>query len=100
MPRTDDSLITARRIAEAIIAVVNDRPTGAPGDLLFAPLQQWITRDQFEQTMRVLVEAQRSALTATSRSVHRTPGRTAADLALPKSRTFHGSPGCPSRNSQ
>jgi len=45
MPRTDDSLITARRIAEAIIAVVNDTPTGAPGDLLFAPLQQWITRE-------------------------------------------------------
>ena len=61
MPRTDDSLITARRIAEAIIAVVNDTPTGAPGDLLFAPLQQWITREQFEQTMRVLVEAQRIA---------------------------------------
>jgi hypothetical protein len=61
MPRTSDELITARRIAEAIIAVVGDTPTGAPADLLFAPLQQWITRSQFEQTMRVLVAARRIA---------------------------------------
>jgi hypothetical protein len=60
-PRTSDELITARRIAEAIIAVVNDTPTGAHADLLFAPLQQWITREQFAQTMRVLVEAPRIA---------------------------------------
>jgi hypothetical protein len=60
VPRTD-ALITARRIAVAIIAVVNDTPTGAPADLLFAPLQQWISREQFEQTMRLLVEARRIA---------------------------------------
>jgi hypothetical protein len=54
-----NELITARRVTEALLAVINDTPTGAHRDLLFAPLQQYLTRDQFEQTMRLLVEAER-----------------------------------------
>ena len=54
-----NELLTARRVTEALIAVISDTPTGAHRDLLFAPLQQYLSREQFEQTMRLLVAAER-----------------------------------------
>jgi hypothetical protein len=54
-----DAIITARNVTQALIAVINDTPTGASADLLYAPLQQYLTRERFEQTMRLLVAAER-----------------------------------------
>ena len=51
-----DALLTARRIAEAVIEVVNETPQGAPGGLLYAALMNHMTLDQFESLMRLLVE--------------------------------------------
>jgi hypothetical protein len=55
-----NELIAARRIAEAVIAVVNETPTGAPGGLLYAALMEHgMSLNDFEMLMSVLVEAKR-----------------------------------------
>jgi hypothetical protein len=54
-------LITAKRVADALIAVINDTPSGAHPDRLYPPLQEYLSRAQFKQTMRLLVEAKRVA---------------------------------------
>jgi hypothetical protein len=54
-----NALINARRVAEAVIAVVNDTPGGAPGELLYAPLASYLSREDFEMMMRALVAAKR-----------------------------------------
>lgn len=54
-----NALITLQRITEAVIAVVNDTPGGARGDLLYAPLSVHLSHAGFETMMRALVEAQR-----------------------------------------
>jgi len=60
MPRTPDKLITTRRIAEALITVINAEPgKGADPDRLYAALEEFITRDEFDALIRVLVNAER-----------------------------------------
>lgn len=59
MPRTPDHLILARRIAQALIAVINDTPSGAPADRLFAPLAQYLDRAAFDRMMTMFVDAGR-----------------------------------------
>lgn len=51
--------ITQRRVAEAIIAVVNETPAGAPAERLYAPLTEYLNRDDFEMMMRALTAAKR-----------------------------------------
>lgn len=45
-----------RNIREAIEAVVNQTPQGAPADRLYAPLVLLIERDHFDRMMFVMVE--------------------------------------------
>jgi hypothetical protein len=60
MTREDrNALITARRVALAVTAVVNETPTGAPCGTLYAALMAYLTVDQFEAMMRALVAAER-----------------------------------------
>jgi hypothetical protein len=64
MSREDrNALLTAKRICDAVIAVVNDTPTGAPGGVMYAALmtesQGRFTLAQFEAMMRLLVETGR-----------------------------------------
>jgi hypothetical protein len=48
-----------RRIADAIIATVNENPHGAPAGPMYAAVMQYMTLAQFESLMRSLVEAKR-----------------------------------------
>lgn len=59
--RTSNNIITQRRIADAVIAVVNGAPSGAPGTLLYPPLSEHLTEAEFTQMMRLLVETKRIA---------------------------------------
>ena len=52
-----DALLTLRHIADAVVAVV----TETPGGHLYAALMQYLSLDQFEAMMRVLVAAERIA---------------------------------------
>jgi hypothetical protein len=52
-------LLTMQRTAEAVIAVVNDTPEGAPADRLYLPLSEYLSRDEFEMMMRALTAAER-----------------------------------------
>ena len=54
-----DALIAVKRIANAVIEVVNETPSGAPGGYLYAALMQYLSLAEFESLMRVLVEAGR-----------------------------------------
>jgi hypothetical protein len=54
-----DALLVLRRIADAITAVVNEMPDGAPAGPMYAAVMQHLSLDQFEAIMRVLVEAGR-----------------------------------------
>jgi hypothetical protein len=56
-----DALLTLRHIADAVVAVVTETPGGAPGGHLYAALMQYLSLDQFEAMMRVLVAAERIA---------------------------------------
>jgi hypothetical protein len=56
-----NALLTAQRIAEAIIAVVNDTPEGAPAERLYLPLADLLSRDEFAMMMCALTAAQRIA---------------------------------------
>jgi hypothetical protein len=54
-----DALLVLRRIADAIIAVVNETPHGAPGGVMYAAVMEYMSITQFQTMMRVLVEAGR-----------------------------------------
>jgi hypothetical protein len=59
MTRTDDSLVLAQRIAEAVIAVIHETPDGAPGGHLYAALMSYMTLEQFEAMMAALIFSER-----------------------------------------
>lgn len=60
MPRAlRDQLLTRRNIADAVIAVVNRTPEGAPGDRLYVAVEQHLPRADFDRLMRSLVYAER-----------------------------------------
>jgi hypothetical protein len=60
MSREDrNALLTAKRVCDAVIAVVNETPAGAPGGVMYAALMAHITLAQFEAMMRLLVETGR-----------------------------------------
>ena len=60
MSREDrNKLILAKRVCDAVIATVNEMPTGAPGGPMYAALMAHISLDQFEMMMRLLVETKR-----------------------------------------
>jgi hypothetical protein len=60
MSREDrNALLTAKRVCDAVIATVNDTPTGAPGGLMYAALMPYLSLAQFEAMMRLLVETGR-----------------------------------------
>jgi len=54
-------LITLRRCAEAVTAVVNETPQGAPGALLYLALAPFLSVAEFRSMMCLLVEAKRIA---------------------------------------
>jgi len=49
------AMITARRVTEAVVRVVNDTPQGACADRLYAALTDHLTRDEYDLMMRLLV---------------------------------------------
>jgi hypothetical protein len=55
------ALLIAQRIAEAVIATVNEMPNGAPSGPIYAVLMPHMSLSQYETLMRTLVEAQRIA---------------------------------------
>jgi hypothetical protein len=57
--RTDDALVTVRRIAQAVTETIADTPEGAPGGVLYAVVMKYMSLEQFETMMSVLVEAKR-----------------------------------------
>lgn len=54
-----NALLTGMRVAEAVTAVVNQTPAGAPGELLYAAVREHLGRAEFDRMMRALVEARR-----------------------------------------
>jgi uncharacterized membrane protein YozB (DUF420 family) len=60
MSREDrNALLTAKRVCDAVIAVVNLMPTGAPAEPMYAALMPYLSLAQFESMMRLLVETGR-----------------------------------------
>lgn len=60
MTRTADAVVAVRRIADAIIETVNEvGEQGAPGGHIYAVVMQYMSLEQFQQLMRLLVEAGR-----------------------------------------
>jgi hypothetical protein len=54
-----NAMLTARRVTEAVIAVLNQTPQGATADAIYAALTEHLTRADFDAMMRLLVEAER-----------------------------------------
>jgi hypothetical protein len=54
-----NELLTARRLAEAIEVVVNEMPQGAPAGPMYAALMPWVSLEQFQMCLNVLVQAGR-----------------------------------------
>ena len=53
------ALLTAKALADAITAVVNETPEGAPAGAMYAALLAFISVDDFRRLMDLLVEAGR-----------------------------------------